>query len=146
MATMMMTAATPKMMPNAVRRLRSLCRRRFFSARRKVSRRKMSIGKVTGYWILDTGCAHALSRMLDTPSIEYQVSSSSSLYARNHLLQDHRQADSGQDRVRGRAVHRDPRHPAGGAGAHPGDPEETHRHAQRPRTRRRGAGGGPFPA
>jgi hypothetical protein len=37
---MMMTAATPKMMPRAVSKLRNLCRRRFFRPRMKVSMRK----------------------------------------------------------------------------------------------------------
>src|SRR5262245_42995531 len=38
-----MTAATPSMIPSAVSKLRSLCRRRFLMPRRKVSMRKLSI-------------------------------------------------------------------------------------------------------
>jgi hypothetical protein len=43
-ATMMMTAATPMMIPSAVSRLRSLWSRRFFNPSRKVSSKKFSIG------------------------------------------------------------------------------------------------------
>ena len=42
MATMMMTAETPKMMPRVVRSERSLCRWMFFRPRAKVSTKKFT--------------------------------------------------------------------------------------------------------
>src|SRR5439155_7785998 len=120
-ATITITAKTPTMIPSAVSRLRSLCRRRFLIPKRKVSNRKFNI------------------RANSNCNLQFAIRKW--LHGRNHFLENHRQENSRQDCIRGRAVSGDQRHRAAGADSRAGDPQAPERHAERSDLQRRATGG-----